>query len=98
MNRIRILVGVVVVSLLLIPQAVLAQGTADIVGRVTDTSGAVLPGVNVTAENQGTKNVRTTVTSESGDYNFNLLPIGTYLVKIELQGFATVTSKAVLNT
>ncbi len=98
MNRIRILVGVVVVSLLLIPSAIFAQGTADIVGRVTDTSGGVLPGVNVTAENIGTKNVRTTVTSESGDYTFNLLPIGTYTVRIELQGFSTVTSKAVLNT
>ena len=36
-----------------------AQGTADIVGRVTDTSGAVLPAVTVTAENIATKNVRT---------------------------------------
>ena len=98
MNRIRILVGVVVVSLLLVPSAVLAQGTADIVGRVTDTSGGVLPGVNVTAENIATKNVRTTVTSETGDYSFNLMPIGTYTVRIELQGFQTVSSKAVLTT
>src|SRR5262245_208531 len=98
MNRIRTLVGVVVVTLLLVPSALLAQGTADIVGRVTDTSGGVLPGVNVTAENTGTKLVRTTVTSDSGDYTFTLLPIGTYTVRIELQGFSTVTSKAVLNT
>ena len=98
MNRIRMLVGVIVVSLLLDPSALLAQGTADIVGRVTDTSGGVLPGVNVTAENIATKNVRTTVTSETGDYSFNLLPIGNYLVRIELQGFQTVTSKAALNT
>src|SRR6266849_2010243 len=38
-----------------------AQGTADIVGRVTDTSGGVLPAVTVTAENIATKNVRTTI-------------------------------------
>src|SRR5262249_19832006 len=31
-----------------------------------------------------------------GDYVFNLLPIGTYTVKIELQGFNAVTSRAVL--
>ncbi len=94
----RTLVGVVVVSFLLGPSLALAQGTADIVGRVTDTSGGVLPGVNVTAENVATKNVRTTVTSESGDYSFNLLPIGSYMVRIELQGFQTVTTKVELNT
>ena len=67
-----------------------AQGTADIVGRVTDTSGAVLPAVTVTAENIATKNVRTTISGDTGDYVFTLLPIGTYTVRIELQGFQTV--------
>ena len=75
-----------------------AQGTADIVGRVTDTSGAVLPAVTVTAENVATKNVRTTVTSDTGDYVFTLLPIGIYTVKIELQGFQTVNSRVELAT
>ncbi len=50
MNRIRMLVGVVAVSVLVTPLGISAQGTADIVGRVTDTSGGVLPGVSVTAE------------------------------------------------
>ena len=71
-----------------------AQGTADIVGRVTDTSGGVLPAVTVTAENMATKNVRTTVTSDTGDYLFTLLPIGVYTVKIELQGFQSVSSRS----
>ena len=75
-----------------------AQGTADIVGRVTDTSGAVLPAVTVTAENIATKNVRTTVTSDTGDYVFTLLPIGIYTVKIELQGFQPVNSRVELAT
>jgi carboxypeptidase family protein len=75
-----------------------AQGTADIVGRVTDSSGGVLPAVTVTAENVATKNVRTTVTSDTGDYLFTLLPIGVYTVKIELQGFQTVSSKVELTT
>jgi outer membrane receptor protein involved in Fe transport len=98
MIPVRVLIGIVVTSLLLVPSALLAQGTGDIVGRVTDTSGGVLPGVSVTAENIGTKNIRTTVTSETGDYLFTLLPIGTYTVRIELQGFQAVTSKAVLTT
>src|SRR5205814_5107711 len=78
--------------------AALAQGTADIVGRVTDTSGGVLPATTVTAENAATKISRTTITSETGDYVFTLLPIGTYAVKIELQGFQTVNSRVELAT
>jgi hypothetical protein len=75
-----------------------AQGTADIVGRVTDTSGGVLPAVTVTAINDATKISRTTISSETGDYTFTLLPIGNYTVKIELQGFQTVNAKVELAT
>ena len=72
--------------------------TADIVGRVTDNSGGVLPGATVTVENTGTRDVRAAVTSDTGDYVFTLLPIGTYTVKIELQGFAPQTSRTVLTS
>src|SRR5438874_6890802 len=75
-----------------------AQGTGDIVGRVTDTSGAVLPGVTVTAQNEATTIARTTITSETGDYTFTLLPIGSYTVKIELVGFQSVSSRVELTT
>jgi hypothetical protein len=71
--------------------------TADIVGRVTDATGAVLPGATVTITNEGTRDVRTTPTSESGDYAFNLLPIGTYAVKVELQGFGTQNTRLSLS-
>src|SRR5437899_2265880 len=70
--------------------------TADVVGRVTDASGAVLPGVTVTVENAGTHETRVAPTSASGDYAFNLLPIGRYSVKIELQGFTTQTASLAL--
>src|SRR5436309_8167872 len=75
-----------------------AQGTGDIVGRVTDRSGAVLPGVTVTAQNEATTIARTTITSETGDYTFTLLPIGSYTVKIELVGFQSVSSRVELTT
>src|SRR5437764_11338459 len=75
-----------------------AQGTGDIVGRVTDTSGGVLPAVTVTAENVATKISRNTITSETGDYTFTLLPIGSYTVKIELSGFQTVNDRVDLAT
>ena len=72
--------------------------TGDIVGRVMDGSGAVLPGATVTVENTGTRDVRTTITTETGDYVVNLLPIGNYVVRIELQGFQTQESRLALRS
>ena len=63
--------------------------TADILGRVTDSSGAVLPGATVTTVNTATRDTRTQTSNDTGDYVFNLLPIGTYTVTIELQGFSS---------
>src|SRR5881396_2350407 len=65
--------------------------TADVVGRVTDSSGAVLPGVTVVIENLGTGAARSAVSSDTGDYVFNLLPAGRYSVRFELPGFKTYT-------
>src|SRR5438876_429989 len=65
--------------------------TADVVGRVTDSSGAVLPGVTVVIENLGTCATRASVSSESVGYVFNLLPSGRYSVRFELPGFKTFT-------
>ena len=101
MHRPRVLsllAALLFVSGLAFPTASFAQTTADIVGRVTDTSGAVLPGATVTLENVGTRDLRTTVTSDTGDYLFTLLPIGTYTVKIEMQGFQTQTARVVLTS
>jgi hypothetical protein len=72
--------------------------TADIVGRVTDTTGGVLPGATVTIEHLGTHDVRTTPTNATGDYLFNLLPIGAYSVKVELQGFITQSTRLTVST
>src|ERR1041384_4419142 len=83
--------------LLLLPAAVYAQATtADIVGRVSDTRGAVLPGATVTIQNVATGDVRTQPNGEPGDYVFNLLPIGTYTVRIELSGFQSSNARVTL--
>ena len=63
--------------------------TADILGTVTDPTGAVIPGATVTLTNNGTHEKRTTTTSSSGDYTFSLLPVGTYSVSVNLTGFKT---------
>ncbi|MPY89031.1 MAG: hypothetical protein GEU99_14020 [Luteitalea sp.] len=83
---------------MLLPTTVFAQGSADLVGRVTDPSGAVLPGVTVSVRNLGTNDVRTTTTNVSGDFAFSLLPIGRYTVTIELAGFKTQTANVTLAT
>ncbi len=91
--------GVRLVAFYLLLQGVaLAQvTTADIVGRVTDSTGAVLPGATVTITNEGTGDMRSAPTTASGDFAFNILPIGTYAVKVELQGFGTQNTRLILS-
>ncbi len=67
-----------------------AQSTAAngaIEGTVSDSSGGVLPGVTVTVYHTETGTERSTVTNEKGLYRLPLLPLGTYRVTAELQGF-----------
>ena len=78
--------------------SVAAQGTADIVGRISDSSGGVLPNTAVTARDVGTNILRTTTTSSTGDFTFTALPIGDYEVKTELSGFRTETRTITLST
>src|SRR5262245_52464402 len=88
-----------VLSCLLLATSASAQvTTGDIVGRVTDESGAVLPGATVTIDNAGTHEVRTTVTSATGDYVVNLLPIGSYQVRVELESFRPQESRVDLRS
>lgn len=67
-----------------------AQSTSGTIsGRVVDTQGLATPGVTVTAQSPSLQGVRTTVTSEHGDFIVPLLPSGTYVVRFELSGFET---------
>src|SRR5690349_20444332 len=59
-------------------------------GAVSDSSGAIVPGVNIRVLNEGTGVERTYVSNESGDYIATNLPIGVYTVKVELPGFQAV--------
>ena len=62
----------------------------SISGRVTDATGAVLPGVTVTATNNATAQSRTTTTSGTGDFSLPDLALGTYTLEATLQGFQTL--------
>src|SRR5262245_51608203 len=66
-----------------------AQATAQISGTVKDQSGAVLPGVEVTATQTDTGISRMTVTNETGSYVLPNLPLGPYQVEATLPGFRT---------
>ena len=75
--------------LLLGANAAFAQGTAQLNGRVADESGAVLPGVTVTATQTDTGFTRTTVSDDTGEWLMPNLPIGPYKLEVSLQGFRT---------
>jgi hypothetical protein len=67
-----------------------AQSDGVIQGTVQDAQSAVLPGVALTLRNSDTGVTRSTVSEGDGQYRFAGLPSGTYELKAELQGFATV--------
>jgi Carboxypeptidase regulatory-like domain/TonB-dependent Receptor Plug Domain len=67
-----------------------AQTTdATVGGTVSDATGALIPGVTITATNTATGIVKTTLSNESGAYNFPALQTGTYKLSAELTGFKT---------
>ena len=77
--------------LVLLPLSSLAQQEAGILGQVTDDTGAVLPGVTVTATGPALQVPSVIdVTNERGEYRLSPLPIGTYTVEYTLPGFQTV--------
>lgn len=73
-----------------------AQTTARVEGIVTDSTGAVLPGVTITATNVGTNASRSDVTNSKGAYSITALPVGNYNVRVELSGFNPQTTPVTL--
>src|SRR5690349_13583948 len=68
-----------------------AQANGSIFGKVSDSSGGVLPGVTVTVTGSTLQAPLTTVTQASGAYQFPLVPIGNYTVTFELASFKKAT-------
>lgn len=83
------------IVLLFAPGLVIAQSVAgSITGLVSDETGGALPGVTITATNQGTSVGYTAVSNEAGNYTIPVVPVGTYIVRAELSGFRTTTTPA----
>jgi len=76
--------------------SVWAQATAQISGTVRDQSGAVLPGVEVTATQTGTGIARTAVTNETGSYILSNLALGPYRFEAALLGFRTFVQTGIV--
>ena len=86
----RIALFVCAALLLAMQSAILtAATTGSISGTVKDPSGAVIPGVMVTATNSATNIQSKTTTDDKGFYAFPSLPVGRYIVKAELEGFGS---------
>src|SRR5215510_12996834 len=86
------LLGPSVLLLLVLTEVMFAQSSnATVSGTVADSTGAVLPGVTITATNNATGIVTTVISNESGVYNLASLLPGVYKISSELPGFQVQT-------
>jgi hypothetical protein len=83
------LIGVTTVS------PALAQQTGSIYGKVTDQSGAAVPGVTVTLSSPTLLQPLSATASDTGTYQFASLAVGAYNVKFELTGFRTIVQNGI---
>jgi hypothetical protein len=89
--------GMTLVLALSLATSAMAQTTGTISGVVADKAGAVLAGVEVSARNTASGEIRTAVTNKSGEYSFPALKPGDYELNFSHQGFSTVVETATLN-
>src|SRR5215470_13003860 len=87
-SRMSTLLGAIVTLIGLASGLVFGQGfSGAISGFVRDTSGAVIPGVSVTVKHVDSGLTRTVVSSETGSYAIQVLPVGPYELTTDLAGF-----------
>ncbi len=75
--------------------ALFAQTMGEITGHVSDSTGAAVPAANIFLTNIATNAVRTTVSTDSGDYTFPAVAPGLYNIRVERTSFKTAFSKDV---
>ncbi len=72
--------------------------TATVLGTIRDSSGAVVPGANVSARNIDTGQTRSAVSAVDGSYRFSALPVGNYEVRSEHTGFQSAVRSGITLT
>jgi outer membrane receptor protein involved in Fe transport len=90
-------ISALVLAMLAVTSLAFAQGTTGTLsGKVTDSSGAVLPGVTVTLTGPSLQGVRNTVSDDQGFYRFRNVPPGPdYTITATLAGFRDATQSAI---
>src|SRR5262245_56901302 len=84
--------GALCLSLSLAVCAWAQTATSNISGAVTDATGAVVPGAKVTAKNEATGVVYSSLTTSTGNYSFASLTPGNYTITVQQTGFRSYTS------
>jgi outer membrane receptor protein involved in Fe transport len=87
MKPARIIFCLLVLYVSLVVRGSAQVNTASLTGLVTDPNGAVIANAAVMAKNKATNVESSGTTDSSGYYTFASLPVGTYTVAVELQGF-----------
>jgi len=80
----------------LVSSGAFAQGNANLVGTVTDPTGALVPNAKVTITNEDNGFVRNVTTNATGSYSAPNLPNGRYEVSVEVPGFANYDRKDIV--
>jgi len=92
----RILAAVLAVATMFCMRAYSQSSAADILGTVSDSSGATVANATVTLVNTDTNDRRTFQTDKSGAFDFPSLNPGHYSLTIEAQGFSTVKGNQIV--
>src|SRR5215471_416550 len=90
-NAVRLVVSVllcVCVGIMLPTIGSAQQNYGTILGTITDKTGAVVPGAKITVTNTATQVNRETATDKEGFFQAISLPVGTYTVTVEKEGFS----------
>jgi hypothetical protein len=85
----------VLFTTLLLAPAAFAQVTGSLSGTVTDANGALVQGANIAVKNTATNLKRNATTNDDGRWTLSLLPVGTYDVTYEKEGFKRSVSHKV---
>jgi hypothetical protein len=91
-------IGVLLLAFLAVASLAFAQGptSGSVNGTVSDNTGAVLPGVSVTAASTVLLGTQAATTNEQGIYRFPSLAPGTYKLTFELPGFSTLIRDGII--
>ncbi|MGI8960882.1 MAG: carboxypeptidase regulatory-like domain-containing protein [Bryobacteraceae bacterium] len=87
LRKIAYLIGACFLGCFLGVPHLLAQTTGELRGTIKDPSGAVVVGAEITASMTGGGVERRALTDSKGDYDLPSVPVGTYSVRVQVQGF-----------